>query len=72
MALLDTTTKAVVLVSTLLFIYVVQKTIAYSKLSQFPGPRWTGISGIPHRTAMFGYAVHEWYHQVSEKYGASW
>lgn len=41
----------------------------YTKLKQFRGPRWTGISNWPHSLAILSGNCHEWYAEVSQKYG---
>ena len=50
--------------------YVLKAFVTYFRTRRFPGPFWTTFSGFPHARAMLGAQVHEWYGEISEKYGA--
>ncbi|KAK3690217.1 cytochrome P450 [Podospora appendiculata] len=49
--------------------YLTQKVYQFYRLRHFKGPFGTGFSGIPHSIHELGPACHEWFHQVSDKYG---
>lgn len=53
----------------LVAVYVVRKVMTYVKLRRFPGPRFTGLSDLPHHIAMLSRNVQDWYADVGEKYG---
>lgn len=52
----------------LVVVYFVNKLVVYARLRQFRGPRWTGLTDLPHSKAML-HNCHEWYADVSDKYG---
>lgn len=57
------------LVLGLVGIYIARLIWQFVKLRRFPGPRWTGLSNIPHSRAMLDGECHKWYADVSRKYG---
>ncbi|KAL2858433.1 cytochrome P450 [Aspergillus pseudoustus] len=57
------------LVGALVGLYIVRTLTTYAKLRSFRGPSWTAISNWPHSMAMLSGHCHEWYAQVSKKYG---
>jgi len=59
------------LVALLIALYAIRKVISYNRLRQFKGPPGTGFSDIPHSRAFLSGKCHEWYAEVSEKYGES-
>jgi hypothetical protein len=52
-------------------VYLVQKILAYKKLEQFRGPPGTGFSDFFHSRALLRLKCHEWYGEVTTKYGTS-
>ncbi|KAL9941557.1 hypothetical protein ACHAQF_006947 [Verticillium nonalfalfae] len=60
---------AVPLVAALFVLYLARTVIAWAKLRQFTGPRWTGVSNIPHGKAALSEKCHEWYAKVSKEHG---
>ncbi|KAK3293022.1 cytochrome P450 [Chaetomium fimeti] len=57
------------LLATVVALYVVHTLRQYCRLCQFGGPWGTGFSKIPHNYNTFTGEAHEWYRDVSEKYG---
>ncbi|KAI6294413.1 hypothetical protein MCOR10_006195 [Pyricularia oryzae] len=49
--------------------YAVWTIVSYRRLSHIPGPRWTGVSNIPHSLAFLSGECHKWYHAASNKHG---
>ncbi|TLS20886.1 uncharacterized protein PpBr36_10754 [Pyricularia pennisetigena] len=49
--------------------YVIWTIVGYRRLSHIPGPRWTGISNIPHSLAYASGECHKWYQAASNKHG---
>jgi hypothetical protein len=62
--------SALLLCGVLGLYYVVRVIANYAKLRKFRGPAWTGVSNWPHSMAMLSLNCHEWYAEVSRKYGA--
>lgn len=60
---------AVPLVAALFVLYLARTVIAWARLRQFTGPRWTGVSNIPHGKAALSEKCHEWYAKVSKEHG---
>lgn len=60
---------AVMALCGLAVLYVLKTITTYTRLRQFRGPRWTGISNWPHSIAMLRGKCHEWYAEVNQKYG---
>lgn len=50
-------------------LYVVNSLLQYYRLRQFGGPRGTGFTKIRHNKTVFTGEAHNWYQEVSEKYG---
>lgn len=69
--LTSTSLSAGPLLAALLLLYIAHSARVYAKLRRFKGPRWTGFSDWPHSRALLGPSCHEWYAEVSEKYGAN-
>ncbi|KAH6847692.1 cytochrome P450 [Chaetomium sp. MPI-CAGE-AT-0009] len=57
------------LLATIAALYVVHSLRQYYRLRQFGGPRGTGFSKLPHNINVFTGEAHNWYREVSEKYG---
>lgn len=57
--------------SGLFVVYLVQKILAYKKLEQFRGPPGTGFFDFFHSRALLRLKCHEWYGEVTNKYGTS-
>jgi hypothetical protein len=49
--------------------YAAYRFLIYRRLRHIPGPRWTGLTEIPHIRAMLTEHCYEWYHSVSKTYG---
>ncbi|KAI8264284.1 Cytochrome P450 monooxygenase lolP1 [Colletotrichum sp. SAR 10_77] len=49
--------------------FIVDRLVVYLKFRHIPGPWWTGLSSSPHSKHIMGPRVHEWYAELSEKYG---
>ncbi|KAJ0385372.1 hypothetical protein COL922a_006532 [Colletotrichum nupharicola] len=49
--------------------FIIDRLIVYLKFRHIPGPWWTGLSSSPHSKHIMGPKVHEWYAELSEKYG---
>lgn len=62
--------KLVSLLCGLLGLYLVRKISIYARCRRFGGPFWAGFSDLPHSKALLQNNCHEWYADVSEKYGA--
>ncbi|KAF3354199.1 hypothetical protein VdG1_07664 [Verticillium dahliae VDG1] len=56
-------------VAALFVLYLARTVIAWARLRQFTGPRWTGVSNIPHGKAALSEKCHEWYAKVSQEHG---
>lgn len=70
MALLDTLIESKwPLLASIVTIYLLRTILRYHKLARFGGPRWTGLSEIPHGIKAYTGEAHNWYRSVSEKYG---
>jgi hypothetical protein len=52
-------------------LYVVNSLVQYYRLRQFGGPWGTGFTKIRHNMTVFTGEAHNWYQEVSEKYGTS-
>ncbi|KAK1574776.1 cytochrome P450 [Colletotrichum navitas] len=50
-------------------IYVIKRITLYTKLRQFGGPWWTGITHLFHSRAILTPNCHEWYAEMNDKYG---
>jgi hypothetical protein len=61
--------QAVMFLCGLLGLYIFRVIATYTKLRQFRGPSWTGISNWPHSMAMLRGNCHEWYAEVNKKHG---
>lgn len=61
--------QAVIPLCVLLGLYFFKIISTYTKLMQFRGPLWTGISNWPHSIALLRENCHEWYAEVNEKHG---
>lgn len=57
------------LLAGIIVLYVVRKLLQYRKVSRFGGPRWTGVTKIPHNMRIFTGDAHQWYQDINEKYG---
>jgi hypothetical protein len=57
------------LLATLVVLYAVRKVVQYRKLRHFPGPWKTAFSTIPHNVKAYTGEAHNWYRDVSDKYG---
>lgn len=53
----------------LLAYFVASVIEAYVKLRNFRGPFWTNFSSWPHRRELLKNTCHEWYGELSERYG---
>lgn len=51
--------------------YLVSKVVAYFRLRKFGGPKWSGITDVPHSRAMLRGNCHLWYAEANKKYGQS-
>ncbi|KAF5500215.1 Cytochrome P450 monooxygenase lolP1 [Colletotrichum siamense] len=49
--------------------FIIDRLVVYLKFRHIPGPWWTGLSSSPHSKHIMGPRVHEWYAELSEKYG---
>ncbi|KAK4234750.1 cytochrome P450 [Achaetomium macrosporum] len=50
-------------------LYAVREVLRYHRLRHFRGPWATAFSSIPHRIATYTGESHNWYREVSERYG---
>jgi hypothetical protein len=57
------------LLATLVVLYAVRKVVQYRKLRHFPGPWKTAFSTIPHNVQAYTGEAHNWYRDISDKYG---
>jgi len=70
MTLLDTLIEAKwALLASIVTIYLLRKILRYQKLARFGGPPGTGFSEVPHSINAYTGEAHNWYRNVSEKYG---
>lgn len=58
-----------ILAAVVLLAIVGSRLRAYLKLRHIPGPRWTGVSDIPHIRAFLSERCCNWYTAVNEKHG---
>ncbi|KAF6824305.1 pisatin demethylase [Colletotrichum musicola] len=49
--------------------FVINRLIFFVKLRHIPGPWWAHITHLPHSKHIIGPSCHEWYGEISEKYG---
>ncbi|KAF7557755.1 hypothetical protein G7Z17_g367 [Cylindrodendrum hubeiense] len=49
--------------------YLTQTIVEYARLRKFRGPLWASFTDLPHRKAMLQNICHDWYEEISEKYG---
>lgn len=66
----NTSLSAAPLLAALVLLYLTRTALVWAKLRRFSGPRWAGFSDWPHSTALLSPNCHDWYAEVSEKYGA--
>lgn len=57
------------LISAAVVVYLVKAFQVYVRLRHFDGPFWAGISDWPHSRAMMNNTSHDWYADITEKYG---
>ncbi|KAH7122103.1 cytochrome P450 [Dactylonectria estremocensis] len=57
------------LAGALAVVYLAKTIAAYARLRKFKGPFWTGFTNWPHSKALLLNTCHEWYGEISEKYG---
>lgn len=51
-------------------LYVVtNRLIVFIRLRHIPGPWWAHITHLPHSKHIIGPSCHEWYGEISERYG---
>jgi hypothetical protein len=61
--------QTVPLIGVLLAIFIARRIVDYVRLRKFGGPFWTSFSHLPHSNAWFHRRTHDWYAEVSQKYG---
>lgn len=57
------------ILSSVVGIYLANTLIIYFRYRKFKGPFGTGFSNLPHSRALLTKNCHEWYADVSAKYG---
>lgn len=55
----------------LITVWVVNKLLSYRRIRQFNGPWETAFSNIPHNIKTFFGEGHQWYYDVTNRYGMS-
>jgi cytochrome P450 len=55
--------------ATLVVLYAVRTVVQYRRIRHFPGPWKTAFSTIPHNVKAYTGEAHNWYRDVSDKYG---
>ena len=57
------------ILSALLCLFIIDRIIVSSRTIKFKGPWLTNWSHFPHSKALLGPSCHDWYTEISTKYG---